>query len=81
MTALPSIRLADLCSKVFPPAALIGMLRPAAVLLASLRLDVGAVEATVIRWNGRTGVDDAGNTMRNWLPYEAGRLRRVRAES
>lgn len=76
-----SIRLAALCAKVFPPAALIDLLRPAAVLLASLRLEVGAVEATIIRWNGRTGVDDAGSTMKNWLPYEAGRLRRVRAGS
>lgn len=74
-----SIRLADLCSKVFQPAALIELLRPAAVLLASLRLDVGVVDATIIRWNGRTGVDEAGSTMKNWLPYEAGRLRRVRA--
>ena len=76
-----SVRLAKICSRVFPPEALISLLQPAAVLLASLRLDVGVGDATIVRWNGRTGVDEAGSTMKNWLPYEAGRLRRLRTSA
>ena len=74
-----SYRLAQLCSATFPPERLITLLRPAAVLVASLRLNVGDVPGVqVVRWNGRTGVDEGGNAMRNWLPFEAGRLRRIR---
>jgi hypothetical protein len=73
-----STRLARLCAKAYPPAALIGLLRPAAVLLASLQLDVGDVDVPVIPWNGRNGVDANGVRMANWLPLEAGRLRRIR---
>lgn len=74
-----SVRLARICSIAFPPSELIAALRPAAVLLASLRLDVGERPGvTLLRWNGRTGVDDEGSTMKNWLPFRAGQLRRLR---
>jgi len=71
-----SLRLARLCAQTYPPAALVAVLQPAAVLVASLQLDVGDVgEVLVIRWNGRNGVDDTGLRMANWLPQQGGRLR------
>jgi hypothetical protein len=74
-----SLRLAKLCGEFFPPAALIRLLRPAAVLIASLQLDVGDVgDVLVVRWHGRTGVNEEGLRMENWLPHQAGRLRRIR---
>lgn len=75
-----SVRLAKMCAQVYPPAGLVRLLQPAAVLLASLQLDVGDVgDVRVIRWNGRTGVDETGLMMKNWLPAEGGRLRRLRS--
>ncbi len=73
-----SMRLANLCSKTYLPAALVAVLRPAAVLVASLQLNVGEVDVPVIPWNGRNGVNADGLRMANWLPLEAGRLRRIR---
>jgi hypothetical protein len=75
-----SMRLARLCTETYPPAALIGVLQPAAVLVASLQLDVGDVgDVLVIRWNGRNGVDETGLKMANWLPRQGGRLRLIRS--
>lgn len=75
-----SLRLARLCAESYPPAALIDLLRPAAVLLASLQLDLGAIgDVLVIRWNGRNGVDETGLKMANWLPRKGGRLRALRS--
>ena len=74
-----SYRLAQLCSATFPPERLITLLQPAAVPVASLRLNVGdAPGVQVVMWNGRTGVNEEGNAMRNWLPFKAGRLRKIR---
>jgi len=75
-----SMRIARVCSAAFPPSELVRLLRPAAVLLASLRLDVGDVgDVRLVRWNGRTGVDERGYTMNNWIEIEAARLHRIRA--
>jgi hypothetical protein len=44
-----------------------------------MRLDVGAAgDVQVIRWNGRTGVDDAGYRMSTWIEMEAAKLHRLR---
>jgi hypothetical protein len=77
-----SVRIAKLCAGEFPPAELIATLQPAAVLLASLRLDVGDVgDVRVIRWNGRTGVDEAGYRMSTWIEMEASKLHRLRTQA
>lgn len=74
-----SVRLAQACAAAYPPSELIRLLQPAAVLLASLRLDVGETgDVKVIRWNGRTGVDENRHTMKNWIEIEATKLHRAR---
>lgn len=77
-----SVRIAKLCAGEFPPADLISILQPAAVLLASLRLDVGDVgDIQVIQWNGRTGVDYAGYRRSTWIELEAAKLHRLRIQA
>lgn len=74
-----SAKLAKACSKVYPPSELIAILKPAVILLASLRLDVGDIgEARLIQWNGRTGQDTDGNRMSTWIEVQSNRLRQAR---
>lgn len=76
-----SLRLAKLCAEEYPPADLVRMLRPAALLIASLQLEVGDVgDVPVIRWNGRNSVDSEGYRLEQWLPRQGGRLRKIRSE-
>lgn len=75
-----SVRLAKLCAEVYPPAALIRLLRPAAVLIASLQLDPGDVgDVLVVRWHGRTGRDDRGYRRTTWLEESARDVFRMRS--
>ncbi len=75
-----SMRLARLCAETYPPAALIRTLRPLAVLVASLQLDLGDVgDVMVIRWNGRTRQDETGSSKETWVRLKGGRLRTLRS--